>query len=359
MRIPLKQIAGSGATDGQVITWDNTAGAYVAGDSNLAGGLTNTNREMVALGVTGDGGKASNTALAATVTAWVEIQVNGVGVEIGDGVKTKACYISSDGDVARAYGALTAGDFLYWNASIAGYPLTTTDRIDIIFDNEGAGGGSGGGGDIPDASLTVSGKVNLVDQVLGNGVKTFSSAVAMSSAPGAEVAGSGEVRLRSNTGILEFSSNGGLYTSITNASVVRVPFYTYDGTESIVVPDESYTSPIYLVGISPSGSYDMTAETFITGTDTGGWGTLMLIRNLSGIYSLNFTPSTGILEDLILTSPTLLLPPYESFWLSLDQGYKWREISRSFPLDRATRWVDDTVDHLEYYDGADNTWKNA
>ena len=146
MQLPLKQLGQSGATSGQVVTWNSTSGHYEPGASNLAGGISVSNRDMVALVTTADNQLATNTTLAATIGAWVEVQVNGVGVEIGDGVKTKGCYLSGDnGTTARAYGALASGDKLYWVGSAAGYELSGSDRIDVIYDNEGAGGGGGGG----------------------------------------------------------------------------------------------------------------------------------------------------------------------------------------------------------------------
>jgi len=157
MRLPLKQLGQDGATQGQVVTWNDTTGKYEPGDSNLAGGLSVSNRDMVASVTTADGQLATSTTLASTITAWVEVQVNGAGVEMGDGVKTKACYMSGDsGTTARAYGALVTGDQLFWNGSIAGYELSATDRIDVIYDNEGAGGSSS----MPDANLTTRGVLN-------------------------------------------------------------------------------------------------------------------------------------------------------------------------------------------------------
>lgn len=65
----------------------------------------------------------------------VQILVNGVDVNLGDGVKTKACYFSGDGGTnARAIADITAGDQLYWNGSIIGYELDGGDEVDVIYD---------------------------------------------------------------------------------------------------------------------------------------------------------------------------------------------------------------------------------
>jgi hypothetical protein len=183
MRLPLKQLAQDGATQGQVVTWNNTTGKYEPGDSNLAGGISVSNRDMVASVTTADGQLATATTLASTIGAWVEVQVNGVGVEIGDGVKTKGCYLSGDsGTTARAYGALAAGDELYWNGSIAGYQLSATDRIDIIFDNEGAGGS--GGGAVPLTSLEQGGATDSQVLTWDAGTSQWTPAVVALPPPG-------------------------------------------------------------------------------------------------------------------------------------------------------------------------------
>jgi len=63
----------------------------------------------------------------------VRVEVNGVAVELGDGVKTKTCYFSGDsGSNARAMGDIAAGDSLYWNGSSV-YSLETDDIVDFIY----------------------------------------------------------------------------------------------------------------------------------------------------------------------------------------------------------------------------------
>ena len=83
-------------------------------------------------------GDASPTGITITYTQFldsaVDIIVNGVGVSEGDGVKTSDCYFSNDGGATAKLNAnIEAGDELYWNGNIAGYELSTTDNIDIIY----------------------------------------------------------------------------------------------------------------------------------------------------------------------------------------------------------------------------------
>lgn len=64
----------------------------------------------------------------------VAVRVNGLGVALGDGVKTKDCYFSGDGGTtARAIAAIVAGDLLYWVGSVANYQLDANDRIDFDY----------------------------------------------------------------------------------------------------------------------------------------------------------------------------------------------------------------------------------
>jgi hypothetical protein len=101
------------------------------------------NKNMTASTTTVDGDQASATTVAATPQAtsnaqgqYIGARVNGIGYQVGDGVKTKDCYFSGDGGTtARALEAVVAGDKLYWNGSIAGFQLAaSTDKVDFIFD---------------------------------------------------------------------------------------------------------------------------------------------------------------------------------------------------------------------------------
>lgn len=80
----------------------------------------------------------NSTEIAITYTPFrdssVAIRVNGIEINLGDGVKTDAAYFSNDGGTtAKAIANIEAGDILYWNGSIAGYQLDATDDIDISY----------------------------------------------------------------------------------------------------------------------------------------------------------------------------------------------------------------------------------
>jgi len=99
-------------------------------------GISNLNRDMQASITTTNGDLACGTALAATISTWVLVLVNGISYSVGDGSKLKNCYFSNDGgNTPRFTGDLVIGDLLYWNGSIAEFELSNSDVIDFIYDN--------------------------------------------------------------------------------------------------------------------------------------------------------------------------------------------------------------------------------
>ena len=106
-----------------------------------AGATTNptvSNKYMVASVTAIDGDLACATAMVATPASgsFVKVTVNGDEPELGNGVKTKDCYFSSDsGATAKAFNAVVATDRLYWNgsAAFAGYQLAITDKISFEY----------------------------------------------------------------------------------------------------------------------------------------------------------------------------------------------------------------------------------
>lgn len=78
------------------------------------------------------------TSLTITSTpggdGYVNIFVNGARQHLGDGVKTRDGYFSSDGGTtAKTIATITAGDTLYWVGSVAGFQLAVTDKMDFEY----------------------------------------------------------------------------------------------------------------------------------------------------------------------------------------------------------------------------------
>jgi len=87
--------------------------------------------------VTSSDGDATGVFISHTPfgDSMVQVTVNGLGVNLGDGTKNASCYFSVDGGTtARAMADIEGGDQLYWNGSLAGYELDGGDLIDVIYD---------------------------------------------------------------------------------------------------------------------------------------------------------------------------------------------------------------------------------
>lgn len=128
--------AGNGLTGGS-----GSALAVLAQNDSVAsavGGVkaavpTSGNKAMAASVTASDFDQATVTTVAVTPSGdgYVQVMVNGLQVEVGDGVKTKDCYFSADAGVtARAISAIAAADTMHWVGSVAGYQLAATDKID-------------------------------------------------------------------------------------------------------------------------------------------------------------------------------------------------------------------------------------
>jgi hypothetical protein len=103
-------------------------------DSNAAGipFIQNIlNLDMSASTTTNDGDLACTTPLLSTPKSFVRVAINGLEVAVGIG---KDCFFSGDGGVTpRENNSELLGDYLYWNGSIAGYQLNTSDGDEIDF----------------------------------------------------------------------------------------------------------------------------------------------------------------------------------------------------------------------------------
>jgi hypothetical protein len=109
---------------------------HVAWTLLTSGGTpTANNKNMSASLTTADGQQACATGITATPSAHsnVSVVVNGTTQNL-TGDKTGDCYFSADGGTtARALNAIASGDKLYWNGSIAGFQLATTDRVSFNY----------------------------------------------------------------------------------------------------------------------------------------------------------------------------------------------------------------------------------
>lgn len=118
------------STVGHVLPWRASIGATVV---EVPVQVTQGNLTPLA-----SNGNYSATGITMEYTPYrdgsINVVVNGVSVNEGDGVKTAEVYFSNDGGVtAKMIANIEAGDELYWNATIAGFELTVEDSIDIEY----------------------------------------------------------------------------------------------------------------------------------------------------------------------------------------------------------------------------------
>lgn len=67
--------------------------------------------------------------------SYVGVSVNGLNVEVGNGVITSDCYFSSNGNSSgvRYFSGITSGDYFMWNTTISGYELDNTDKVSFYY----------------------------------------------------------------------------------------------------------------------------------------------------------------------------------------------------------------------------------
>lgn len=119
-------------TTSGAITLDTTALSFALFSTSYYATPTHANKYMTASVTAVDGDLATATVMAATpaLNSFVNVEVNGWGIDVGDGVKMLMAYFSADnGTTAKARNAIAAGDKLYWVGSKAGYQLDANDTV--------------------------------------------------------------------------------------------------------------------------------------------------------------------------------------------------------------------------------------
>jgi hypothetical protein len=100
-----------------------------------SGGLSQpTYEEFTAVSTSGNDSIVTGVTLGGTPNIYsrIEVFVNGQKQRLGDGVTTKDCYFGSP---AIALSSLTTGDQLYWNGITAGFELSASDKVEIVYES--------------------------------------------------------------------------------------------------------------------------------------------------------------------------------------------------------------------------------
>lgn len=110
----------------------------ITSSSATGGGIpSRDNKQMVASVTVNDGDLACSVGVVQTPLAfgYVTVQVNGVTMPVGNGVKNRSCYFSADGGVtAKTWPGVAAGDRLYWIGSVAEFQLSEVDVVEFFYD---------------------------------------------------------------------------------------------------------------------------------------------------------------------------------------------------------------------------------
>lgn len=101
----------------------------------VSGGSIPIYQESIPLVTIGDD-SATGILLSATPSNYsrIEIFVNGQRQRIGNNDTSKDCYFGSAPSTPISFNSLVSGDQLYWNGIIAGFDLSTTDIVEIVYE---------------------------------------------------------------------------------------------------------------------------------------------------------------------------------------------------------------------------------
>lgn len=97
---------------------------------------TPLNKEMIPGNTAGN---VSRTGLFLADTPedgqYIDVEINGISIALGNGVKNLDAYFSPDGGTtARIFEDIRVGDELIFNATVAGYELTGEDRVSFFYE---------------------------------------------------------------------------------------------------------------------------------------------------------------------------------------------------------------------------------
>ena len=102
-----------------------------------SGGLSQpTYEEFTAVSTSGNDSIVTGVTLASTPNIYsrIEVFINGQKQRLGDGDTTKDCYFGSVG-FALSLTSLVSSDQLYWNGTFAGFELSASDRVEIVYES--------------------------------------------------------------------------------------------------------------------------------------------------------------------------------------------------------------------------------
>ena len=119
-------------TSGQVSNFTSSVSSLITASF---GTPVYTQRNLTPVNTTGNGASSSLTITSTPKNIVnVSVYVNGQLQYLGNGTSSNVdCYFSTQSSTARSISNITAGDTLFWNGTYVGFDLSTTDKVDIIY----------------------------------------------------------------------------------------------------------------------------------------------------------------------------------------------------------------------------------
>lgn len=140
MKIKGKQLENSSITQKKLnlVTSQTPTAIATVEYVNLSGGtkyeLSKNNLNMPALITTVNGDLACIYEIYDIPVSLIRVFLNGLELNVGGKTTPYDCYFSGDsGTTARTSGTEQQGDFLYWNTTVAGYNLDTSDILSFDY----------------------------------------------------------------------------------------------------------------------------------------------------------------------------------------------------------------------------------
>ena len=146
--IPIESISasvGSVASSASDVFYNSTGAIDLSNVSTVQDALTTINNKienlnfvLTNLNMSAISGVSIHLATAVPMLynpkTIVMVDVNGISVKLGDGIKTYDCFFSNDGGLtAKTLDTIQQNDYLYWNEDTATYPLESDDKISFIY----------------------------------------------------------------------------------------------------------------------------------------------------------------------------------------------------------------------------------
>ena len=135
LKIKIKNSSVATDADGLEVGLNAEGSIAIKGAAGLAAPIMRPQAGLAVASAISTDDTDTGLSLSATPTAggFVQVLINGVMIELGNGVKNKDGYFSDDaGSTAKAHNALASGDAFFWNGSSV-FTLDTTDRVDFIY----------------------------------------------------------------------------------------------------------------------------------------------------------------------------------------------------------------------------------